>query len=161
MLLACDSERIKWSPNLRSLERRTSIWLRWLIYSMKHSTSWEANRFSASQEIPRIVWNPKVHFRVYATCSILSQINLFHVPPSHLLKIHLNIILPSTPGSSRWSNMTIHFSKRFRFIHLQKITASTDSPSLELRGKSVTDLFGGLRFGKFPFCLLLNLSLEC
>jgi len=27
---------------------------------MEQSPSWEANRFSASQEIPRILWNPKV-----------------------------------------------------------------------------------------------------
>jgi len=32
-----------------------------LIYSMEHDYSWEANRFSASQEIPRILWKPKVH----------------------------------------------------------------------------------------------------
>ena len=30
-----------------------------LNYSIQHSSSWEANRFSANQEIPRILWNPK------------------------------------------------------------------------------------------------------
>jgi hypothetical protein len=29
---------------------------------MEHSPSWEANRSSASQEIPRVLWNPKVHY---------------------------------------------------------------------------------------------------
>ena len=33
-----------------------------LTYSLVQSPSWEANWFLASQEIQRILWNPKVHY---------------------------------------------------------------------------------------------------
>ena len=41
-----------------------SIW-GLLTYSMVQSPSWEASWFAASQEIPRILWNPKVHYRIH------------------------------------------------------------------------------------------------
>ena len=73
---------------------------------MLQSPSWEANWFAASQEILRISRNPKIHYRTHRRpppVSIQGQPNPVHIPTSHLLEIHLNIIYPSTPRSPQWS----------------------------------------------------------
>jgi hypothetical protein len=56
---------------------------RLLTNSMKQSrpTSWEANRFSASQEIPSNLWSPEVYHRIHMTlppAPVLSQLNPVH-----------------------------------------------------------------------------------
>ena len=78
-----------------------------LTQSTVQSPSWEANWFAASQEFPRISRNPKVHYRTHKRpppVSILDQPNPVHITTSHLLEVHLNIILPSTPRSPQWSS---------------------------------------------------------
>ena len=86
--------------------RRSYLLTYLLIYSMVQSPSWEANWFAASQEIPRISRNPKVHYRTHKRpppVHILGQPNPVHIPTSHLLEIHPNIIHPSTPRSPQCS----------------------------------------------------------
>ena len=95
-----------------------------LTYSMEQSSSWEGKWFLDSQEIPLILCNPKVHYRIHkcaATVPILSQIDPVHPPTSLFLKIHFNIILPPTPGSTKYTlkNTTINLYRaiKSKFIH--------------------------------------------
>jgi hypothetical protein len=61
---------------------------------MELSPSWEAANYVATQVLPSILWNSKVHYRVHERPSlapILTQINSIHTTPSYLSKIHLNL----------------------------------------------------------------------
>jgi hypothetical protein len=62
-----------------------------ITYSMEKSRS-EANRFSASQEIPHILRNPEVHYRIHKCpphVPILSQLDPVNSP---------HILLPEDPS---------------------------------------------------------------
>ena len=57
------------------------------------------------KKFPAFLWNPKVHYHTHKRpppVPVLAQPNPVHIPTSHLLEIHPNIIHPSTPRSSQW-----------------------------------------------------------
>jgi len=83
-----------------------------ITYSMKQNP-WEANRFSDSQEIPRILWNPKVHYRIHMCPSpvpILSQIDphLTSLRSILILSSHLRLGLPSGLFPSGFPTKTLY-----------------------------------------------------
>jgi hypothetical protein len=63
---------------------------------MKLSPSWETPSCSATQEFPKILRNPKVHYCVRMNISLAlipRQINAVHTTLTNSSEIHLNIIL--------------------------------------------------------------------
>jgi hypothetical protein len=78
---------------------------------------------AASQKITRILWNPKVHYRTHKCpppVPILSQLPTVPTTPCHFLKIYLNIILPSSSGSSQYlgvyMNMNLHLPHLLSYV---------------------------------------------
>ena len=61
---------------------------------MEQSPSWEANRFAANQEIPRILWDPNVHARHLS----LSWANSIQSIPPHPTSWRSVLILSSHPS---------------------------------------------------------------
>jgi hypothetical protein len=125
---------ITWLPTWVSLSTKTTEILTECLNneyetvnnSMELSPSWEAISCSAPQKFPSILWNPKVHYRIHKSPSlvpelpsilwnpkvycpvhkspplvpILTQIGPVHNSPSNFSKINFNIILPLTSISS-------------------------------------------------------------
>ena len=121
--VTCPNTRFSAALTLALNLNFTLVMMYLLTYSMVQSPSWAANWFAASQEIPNISRNPKVHYRTHKLLppvSIFAQPSPVHIPTSHILEIHSNIIHLSTPRSPQWTP-SLRFSHQHH-IHLPLLT---------------------------------------
>jgi hypothetical protein len=91
---------------------------------------------SAIQEMPRLLWNRKVHYRIRNSTppvSILRQLNPIHTPKPHFPKFHFNITLPHTPRPSVWAlrfRLSNQNSVRLSHLpHARYVPSPSHSPS--------------------------------
>jgi hypothetical protein len=108
--------------------------------STQHSPSSEANSHSATQEIPHLLWNPKVRYRVPRSLQFVPILN--HMNPvltliTYVSKIHLKINLSpyayihQVVYSLRAFQLrfSMHSSSRLCVLHSPPISPSLIRPS--------------------------------
>ena len=120
------------------------------------------NNSSPSQEFHHILWNPQVHYRFHKSppfVPILSQSNPISPLPTDFLTININIILPSTPRFSKWSDF-------LRFPHHKPACTSFLSyafhiprPSRSTRFAHPDDVWRVVRFWRSSLYILFKCPL--
>ena len=111
------------SANMATIKKKTVIHQHFVSISLRFDYhAWceifgNNCSYSAGQEIPRILRNPRVHHRLqtsYHLLLVFSHINSVHGLHTDFSKIHSNIILSATPRSYRF----------LRFLHQNPVCIS-------------------------------------
>jgi len=130
--LPCQHHNTQWQKLRRKNEIPTTYYLLttyhltsyltassyYLLTTYLHAReSLKSHNSTSSQEIPRILDNSMIHYRIHNNpplVPVLSQINPVYALLSAFLKVHIKIILPLTHMSSKWST-SLRFPHESRY----------------------------------------------
>ena len=118
-----------------------TLWNNVLTYLLHRTESfWEANRFSASQEVPYILWARRL-ITAFTSARHLFLSWARSVQSMPFEKIHLNIIIPSMGGSSEWS-LSLTFVTKILYAHILSHIRATCPTYLILLDLIIQMIFG-------------------
>ena len=96
---------INWGTHLKKYKKWKTL-IKYLFTPWSRVLLEKQTGFEVDEEIPPILWNLKDHYCTKMRpppVPILSKLHPVPTTHSHFLKIHLNIIFPSTSWSPQWT----------------------------------------------------------
>ena len=131
---------------------------------MQHSPSWQANSSSASREIPRILRNSKVHYRIHNSqplVPILRQIDAVHVLLSYSLRSllpspHLCLRLPNGLFPSGFSIKPFNHTRWFKYDRDKLWLVYTQIVPVIFKPPCISLLSHACHIARLPYSLLYD-----
>jgi len=98
-----------------------------LTYFVEESPTWESNRFSAVEEIPRTLWNPKVHYLIHKwyKCTLVQALRLCTSPTAQRVSRGTALLFLDHSTRREWG---VSVSKSLYVIKLYIIYIHTHYP---------------------------------